>query len=155
MFECLVERALEQVDDQIAQLKKASLDPISVIVLAGGGGTSKYVIRRFQEHCQIRLGGTVMVRRDARAWSAISRGAAIRGLESGMVVSRESKRAYGLGCHKAFDGSIDEEEKSFDCPIFRKRGLNRIEWIIHKVRHQLPRLRETDTVVRGIRLCRA
>lgn len=136
MFEELIEKALQQFDKQVAQLARLNRKPISMVVLAGGGGTSKYVISRFQEHCQKRLGGTVMVRRDGRAWSAVARGAAVRGLESGTVVSRESKRAYGLLCHKKFDESIDEEEDSFQCPVFGKRARDRMDWILHKVRQQ-------------------
>jgi hypothetical protein len=100
MFEHFVEKALEQVDNQIAQLRKRGQEPISIIVLAGGGGTSKYVISRFQDHCLSNLGGKVIVRRDERSWSAVTRGAATRGLEGGMVISRESKRAYGFVCHQ-------------------------------------------------------
>lgn len=100
MFERLIEKALEQVDNQVAQLKRAGLKPVSMIVLAGGGALSKYVIRRFQEHCQERLGG-IMVRRDENSWSTVVRGGAVRGLESGMVVSRESKKAYGLVCTRS------------------------------------------------------
>ncbi len=134
MFEPVIETALEQVNNQIAQLKKKGLTPISMIVLAGGGGTSKYILSRFQEHCQTKLGGNVVVRRDPRAWSAVVRGSAIRGLESGMVVSRESKRAYGFVCHQAFDEAVDDEENSFECPIFGKRVRDCMDWILQKAR---------------------
>jgi hypothetical protein len=134
MFESVVVKALEQVDDQSAKLKKKDLKPLSVIVLAGGGATSKYVFSRLQEYCKTRLGETVMVRRDSRAWSAVTRGAAIRGLESGVVVSRESKRAYGFVCHQKFDDELHDEEESFHCPIYGKRVCDRMDWILEKVR---------------------
>jgi hypothetical protein len=134
MFEHLIQKALEQVDDQIDQLTKKGLTPISMIVLAGGGGTSKYVISRFQEHCLSRLGGKVTVRRDERSWSAVTRGAATRALEGGMVISRESKRAYGFVCHQKFDEAVDDEEDSFECPVFGKRVRNCMDWLLLKVR---------------------
>ena len=138
MFECLTQRALEQFDEQIARLEKLGKEPISMLVLAGGGATSKYIISKFQEHCQKRSDSTVMVTRDGRAWSAVSRGGATRGLESGMVVSRDAKKAYGLVCHKKFDESIDDEEDSFQCPVFGKRGRDRMDWILQKVTQQVP-----------------
>jgi hypothetical protein len=114
MFEHLIEKALEQVDNQIAQLRKRGQKPISITVLAG----------RFQDHCLSNLGGKVIVRRDERSWSAVTRGAATRGLEGGMVISRESKRAYGFVCHQKFDEDVDDEEDSFECPVFGKRVRN-------------------------------
>lgn len=144
MFERLIEKALEQVDNQVAQLKRAGLKPVSMIVLAGGGALSKYIIRRFQEHCQEKL-GRIMVRRDENSWSTVVRGGAVRGLESGMVISRESKKAYGLVCHKEFDESIDDEEDSFVCPIFGKRARGRMDWILHQVMEQILKFTVTDT----------
>jgi len=124
MFEHLIQKALDQVDDQIDQLKNKGLKPISIIVLAGGGGTSKYVISRFQDHCLSRLDGKVIVHRDERSWSAVTRGAATRGLEGGMVISRESKRAYGFACHQQFNEEVDDEADSFECPVYGKRVRN-------------------------------
>jgi hypothetical protein len=138
MFEPVIEEALKQLSNQITHLKKASRKPMSMVVLAGGGGTSRYMISRFQQFCQTELGGTVTVRRDGRAWSAVVRGAAVKGLEGGVIVSQESPRAYGFVCHKQFDESIDNEEDSFQCPIYGKRGSNRMDWILHQVAQQFP-----------------
>lgn len=124
-----------------------------MIVLAGGGGKSKYVINRFKEHCQEKLPGSIIVRRDERGWSAVVRGGAVRGLESGTVVSRESKRAFGLVCHQKFEESVDDEEDSFQCPIFGKRARDRMDWILHQVPQQARRFLETDSQLRATRLC--
>jgi hypothetical protein len=134
MFEHLIEKALEQVDNQIAQLRKRGQKPISITVLAGGGGTSKYVTSRFQDHCLSNLGGKLIVRRDERSWSAVTRGAATRGLEAGVVISRESKRAYGFVCHQKFDEDVDDEEDSFECAVFGKRVRNCMDWFLLKVK---------------------
>lgn len=138
MFASVIEEALQQLSKQITRVKKAGREPISMVILAGGGGTSQYLISMFQEYCKTELGGTVTVRRDGRAWSAIARGAAVKGLEGGVIVSQESPRAYGFACHKQFDSSIDKEEDSFHCPIFGKRANNRMNWILHQVLQQSP-----------------
>lgn len=133
MFEHVVQEALKQLDNQVAQLSKAGKKPISVLVLAGGGGTSRYVICRFQEHSQSRLDGNISVRRDIQAWSAVSRGGAIRGLENGTIVSREAKRAYGFACHQKFNAFIDKEEDSWECPSLGKRAPDHMGWILKRV----------------------
>ncbi|KAF7506964.1 hypothetical protein GJ744_011095 [Endocarpon pusillum] len=132
IFEPVIQEGLKQLHNQISRLKKAGRKPVSMVVLAGGGGTSRYVIHRFQEYCATALGGTVTVRRDGRAWSAVVRGAAVKGLEGGVIVSQEAPRAYGFVCHKQVDGSIDNEEDSFQCPIYGKRASNRMDSILHQ-----------------------
>lgn len=152
MYEDLLEKAFAELHDQITRLEKADQEPISMIILAGGGGTSPYVISRFQEHCRSKLGDKgVIVRRDSRAWTAVVRGGAVRGLESGVVVSEDTPRSYGFACHKKFEESIDDENDSFECPEGGKRGPDRMDWIVHKVIQRLSKLREADFPNREIR----
>jgi len=133
MFKPVVEKALGLVDEQLALLKKDKKSPFRVIALCGGLGTSEYVWKKFKEYCQIALNDKVQLVTDERAWSAVVRGAAVRGLDGSVVLSKKAKRAYGLGVHQRFREGVDNEEESFICPVGGKRAPGYIDWVVKKV----------------------
>lgn len=47
----------------------------------------------------------------ANAWSAVVRGAVLRGLEGGIVRSRLARRSYGIECHETFDPDRHHESE--------------------------------------------
>lgn len=99
--------------------------------LCGGLGSSPYVHRRFQDFCGERLDGECEVLRDHRAWSAVVRGAAIRGLNGNTVLAKKAKICYGIAIHRKFVEGVDNEEDSFWCKAKdEKRARGYIAWFI-------------------------
>ena len=134
MFEPVIENGIALIKKQLQYLKEEKEQTFKVIALCGGLGSSQYVWTRFQKFCNKELEGKVELVTDERAWSAVCRGAAVRGLEGSMVLSKRSKRAYGISVHQPFREGVDKEEDSFYCPIKGKRALGYMEWHLRRVR---------------------
>ncbi len=132
MFEPVADRAIRLATNQLQYLREEEESPYRVIALCGGLGQSEYIWQKFEQFCEDFLGGQVELVTDDQAWSAIVRGAATRGLEGSMVLSKRSKRSYGIGCHQAFGEGIDKEEDAFDCPIGGKRADHYVEFSLLK-----------------------
>lgn len=120
------------MNQQLKALKKAKQSPFDVVCLCGGLGGSKYVHRKFKEYCKEKVKGDCVVITDAQAWSAVARGAAIRGLEGSVVLSKRAKRYYGIGVHMPFKSGVDKEKDAFMCPIGGKRAEGYVKWIVKK-----------------------
>lgn len=131
MFNPIIDKALALVDEQLALLKKEKKDAFKVIALCGGLGGSEYVWYKFKEFGE-KFGGHIQLVTDEGAWSAVCRGAAIRGLDGSMVLSKKVKRAIGIGVHQEFRKGIDKEEDSFMCPIKGKRAPGYIDWVVKR-----------------------
>ena len=68
-------------------------------------------------------------------WSAIARGAALRGLKPRSTIdSRKCRRSYGVRAHRDFIEGQDLEEHAFHCPIYGKRHDGVMKWHVRKVR---------------------
>jgi hypothetical protein len=133
IFEPVIEVAFGLIEEQRKQLKKEDTSIFKTIALCGGLGTSTYIWARFDEFCRLRLAGEVQLVTDERAWSAVARGAAIRGLEGSIVLTKRARRSYGLGCHQEFEEGVDDEENAFQCPLKGKRAAGYIDWLMTKV----------------------
>jgi hypothetical protein len=133
MFDPVVDKAFGLIKDQVDQLKKEDEEPFKIIAMCGGLGSSAYVFERFEQYCKTELIGSVKVVRDRRPWSAVVRGAAVRGLEGSMVISKRARRAYGLSLHRKFDPNIHKEEYTYRCPVKGKRAKGYIDWQVKKV----------------------
>lgn len=108
---------------------------VSAILLVGGFGASEYLRQRLFKDLKSTRNPDVEVEilQPTNAWSAVVRGAVLRGLEGGIVRSRHARRNYGVNCTQAFDSNVhDEAEKylsSFDgTPRVRDRAF----WYIKK-----------------------
>ena len=97
--------AFDLVEDQIERFKVEGLKlgtkgaKIDMILLAGGLGTSSYVWQQFSSFCDKNLKGKCELLTDPQAWSAPVRGAAIRGQNGNLVLSKKAKRM--LWCRRA------------------------------------------------------
>lgn len=132
MFDPVIEKAIALIDLQRSTLKKEKKPIFKVICLCGGLGSSDYVEFRFQEYIDTVLIGQCMLVKNSRAWSAVVRGAAIRGLDGSFVLAKKSKCFYGIGVHQAFEEGVDDEAKSFICPIKGKRADGYVDWVVKK-----------------------
>ncbi|KAL7275880.1 hypothetical protein RUND412_001157 [Rhizina undulata] len=93
IFDPIIDRIVELVDDQIRRVR-AKGGKVSAILLVGGFGASEYLRKRLLEHDFV--GGRVEVMQPRNAWSAITRGALIRGLTGSFVKDQIARRHYGL-----------------------------------------------------------
>lgn len=133
MFQPVLDAAFGLIDEQLLALKRAKKPPFKVVCLCGGLGSSEYVWHKFEAHCQKRLPNQCQLVTDERAWSAVVRGAAVRGLDGSMVLAKRAKRCYGIEVHQDFREGIDDEAKSFVCPVLgKKRAEDYIEWIVKR-----------------------
>jgi hypothetical protein len=137
LFDPVVEKAVALIKKQLKLLKDEKEHPFKVIALCGGLGSSEYIWMKLKEFCADTLKGEVLLVTDERAWSAVCRGAAVRGLEGSMVLSKKARRAYGIVVHQVFRKGIDKEKDSFICPIKGKRAPGYMEWHLRRVCYPL------------------
>lgn len=122
MFEPSLKIAFGLIDRQSEKLVKLNKPGFDIMCLCGGLGSSEYVWKRFKEYSIAKLQGKCAIFTDSRAWSAVVRGAATRGLCGSLVLSKTAKRAYGIGIHQEFREGIDDEEDAWECPTKGKRA---------------------------------
>jgi hypothetical protein len=69
------------------------------------------------------------------SWSAIARGATVKGLESDgrtAIKFRKCRRHYGTACTNAFLSGVHREVDSYICPFTgEKRASNQMSWLVH------------------------
>lgn len=130
LFEPVVEKAFAIIDQISAKLEAEDLPGFRIMCLCGGLGSSEYMWRRFQGYVKEKLDGKCEIFTDDRAWSAVVRGAAIRGLSGSLVLSKRAKRAYGIGIHQTFQEGVDDEADMWMCPAKGKRARGYVSWTI-------------------------
>ena len=103
------------------------------ILLVGGLGSSRYLHTKLNQWIKEKMKGKHELVTPERPWSAISEGAAIRGLGKCPVEWRRSRDWIGIMLHKAFDEDKHEEEDAYICPDTGKRAKNQMEWQVQRV----------------------
>lgn len=76
-----------------------------------------------------------------RAWSAIARGAAIRGLESekAPILFRRARDNIGIVVHEKWDAVKHETQDYTTCPLHGPRAKNQMRWHIIRVSRAMGR----------------
>ncbi|MCJ1471604.1 hypothetical protein MMC13_000244 [Lambiella insularis] len=132
MFDSVVQEVIELVQDQIRQCQK----PVKAILLVGGFGQSAYLRDRLRQTLKT---SDVEVMQSPNGWTAVVRGALIKGLActsqsyaTVQITGRAARKNYGIETSKAFDAAIhDRTRRSWDpfSGMFRSRT---IDWFIEK-----------------------
>lgn len=130
MFEPTIQKGFALIDDICDKLETEGLAPFRIMCFCGGLGSSEYIWRRFNEYANDKVKGGCQTFQDIRAWSAVARGAATRGLSGSLVLSKRAKRAYGIGIHQTFRDGVDDERDLEICPIKGKRARGYVSWTI-------------------------
>lgn len=120
--------AFDIIDEILAKLDKERKARFDIMCLCGGLGSSEYVWKRFDEYKRAKFGESCQIQTDPRAWSAVVRGATIRGLQGSLVLERRAKRAYGVGIHQQFQEGIDSEVDAELCPVKGKIARGYVYW---------------------------
>ncbi|KAK6495774.1 hypothetical protein TWF481_002820 [Arthrobotrys musiformis] len=130
-FDPIVEQIIELIQGQIDAVYDTGPIP-KYVFLVGGFGESDYLISRLSAHKFGKAGQVEIISPDD-AWSAVSRGAVLRGLEGSLVTNRRCRRNYGTRINTIFDPTIHHEEDAFySTDTGMKMARNQVSWIVEK-----------------------
>ncbi|KAK5737794.1 hypothetical protein LTR17_006442 [Elasticomyces elasticus] len=105
LFRPIIDDIISLVEGQIAQLRGAGLE-VDGLVLVGGFGQSECLLQYLKSQFSNGPRG-IEVLQPVNAWTAVVRGAVLRGLEGGeLVTSRKARRHYGVRCRKLYDAAL-------------------------------------------------
>ncbi|KAI1008496.1 hypothetical protein CEK26_012900 [Fusarium fujikuroi] len=124
---------------------------VSGIVLVGGFGQSDYLYRRLKNHFtsaapppyserpthananSTQEAGSIEVMQPVYAWTAVVRGAVLRGLEGNMVISRKSRMHYGTSYATVYDEDKHSVSERYWSPLWERWMVSdRMQWHIAK-----------------------
>lgn len=161
IFEPVVREVTELVQGQVDGLRRAG-GVVSGIVLVGGFGQSDYLYRRLKSHFTSAApppyserpthgrapggeaapaepgapadNGSIEVMQPVYAWTAVVRGAVLRGLEGNMVISRKSRMHYGTSYATVYDEDKHSVSERYWSPLWERWMVSdRMQWHIAKV----------------------
>jgi hypothetical protein len=136
LFHLSVSTSWDLVKEQARLIKKTGGPKVEVIVLCGGLGSSPYVRDKFKTLCQKDFKKEVTLIQPLKPWSAVCRGAALRGLQDGPILSRRSRASYGFAAHEDFKPEKHKEVDAIWDQEFGKRAKDQMFWPVEKVRIQ-------------------
>lgn len=135
IFEPVVQEVCDLVQGQVDTLRSKG-GVVSGIVLVGGFGQSNYLYRRLKSHFATtappppyserptHAGGastqSLEVMQPVYAWTAVVRGAVLRGLEGNMVVSRKSRMYYGTSYATVYDEDKHSVSERYWSPLWER-----------------------------------
>ena len=131
IFEPIVQQVIDLISKQFLEVLKSANGPISAILLVGGFGSSEYLYRRVSAWSN----GKISILQPRNAWTAVVRGAIIRGLQGDVaaVQSRLSRRYYGVVHDSSFDSTKHRpEEKRWHELRCEWVVRNRMQWYIRR-----------------------
>ncbi|KAI9760251.1 MAG: hypothetical protein M4579_001765 [Chaenotheca gracillima] len=148
IFEPVVREVCELVEGQVEGLRSKG-GIVSGIVLVGGFGQSNYLYKRLEAHfntaapppyterpTHAAANGdpkAVEIMQPLYAWTAVVRGAVLRGLEGSMVVSRRSRWHYGTSYATVFDEELHPVSDRYWSPLWERWMVSdRMQWHIKK-----------------------
>ncbi|KAJ4423446.1 hypothetical protein N0V82_001919 [Gnomoniopsis sp. IMI 355080] len=149
IFEPVVKEVCDLVSGQVETLR-AKGGVVSGIILVGGFGQSDYLYRRLKAHftsvapppyserpshahITSEQGGSIEVMQPVYAWTAVVRGAVLRGLEGNMVISRKARMHYGTSYATVFDEEKHSVSERYWSPLWERWMVSdRMQWHIAK-----------------------
>lgn len=146
IFDPVVRAVCELVEGQVEGIRRKN-GVVSGIVLVGGFGQSNYLYSTLKSHFNTAApppyselpthsanGMAVEVMQPVNAWTAVVRGAVLRGLEGSMVVSRRSRWAYGTSYATVYDPERHPASDRYWSPLWERWMVSdRMQWHIAKV----------------------
>ncbi|KAK5175356.1 uncharacterized protein LTR77_000495 [Saxophila tyrrhenica] len=144
MFQPIIAEVVGLIHGQLEELRKKG-KTVASIVLVGGFGQSKCLHKVLTHHfgktvatrLPKRVGASlngVEILQPSNTWTAVVRGAVLRGLEGvDMVTSRMSRRHYGVAANEKFYPSIHPAHcKEWDEEEAQYKAKDRMSWYIKK-----------------------
>ena len=152
IFEPVVKEVCDLVQGQVDGIRQKG-GIVSGIVLVGGFGQSNYLYTRLKAHFNTAApppyserpthaqatalieNGSVEVMQPVNAWTAVVRGAVLRGLEGSMVVSRKARMHYGTSYATVYDEDKHQVSERYWSPLWERWMVSdRMQWHITKAR---------------------
>ncbi|KAI1781160.1 actin-like ATPase domain-containing protein [Hypoxylon cercidicola] len=151
IFEPVVKEVCDLVQGQVDGLRgKGGI--VSGIILVGGFGQSDYLYRRLKSHFTSAApppyterpthatlvaandgNGNIEVMQPVYAWTAVVRGAVLRGLEGNMVISRKARMHYGTSYATVYDAEKHNVSERYWSPLWERWMVSdRMQWHIAK-----------------------
>ncbi|KAF2741105.1 actin-like ATPase domain-containing protein [Polyplosphaeria fusca] len=148
IFDPVVQEVIDLVEGQVNSIRqKGGL--VCGIVLVGGFGQSNYLYSRMKAHfnnappppyterpthaAALSASQTIEVMHPMYAWTAVVRGAVLRGLEGSMVMSRRSRWHYGTSYATVFDEAKHPISDRYWSPLWERWMVSdRMQWHIAK-----------------------
>ncbi|KAK7948223.1 hypothetical protein PG997_001228 [Apiospora hydei] len=153
-----IKEIFEPVAKEVCDLVQGQVDTVrskggivSGIVLVGGFGQSDYLYRRLKAHFTsaapppyterpthssgnaIIENGSIEVMQPLYAWTAVVRGAVLRGLEGNMVISRKARNHYGTSYATVYDEDKHSVSERYWSPLWERWMVSdRMQWHIAK-----------------------
>jgi hypothetical protein len=152
-----VKNIFEPVIDEVTALVEGQVDAIrekggevSGIILVGGFGQSNYLYTRLKDHFNTpgppkysdkptheaarEPQQAIEILQPMHAWTAVVRGAVVRGLEGSLVEKRRSRWYYGTSYATVFDETKHPVNDRYWSPLWEKWMVSdRMQWHISKV----------------------
>ncbi|KAI0011688.1 actin-like ATPase domain-containing protein [Xylariaceae sp. FL0662B] len=150
IFEPVVQEVCDLVQGQVNGLRSKG-GIVSGIILVGGFGQSDYLYRRLKAHFTSAApppyterpthattsleseNPNIEVMQPLYAWTAVVRGAVLRGLEGNMVVSRKARMHYGTSYATVYDETKHSVSERYWSPLWERWMVSdRMQWHIAK-----------------------
>ncbi|PWW76350.1 actin-like ATPase domain-containing protein [Tuber magnatum] len=133
IFDPVVQEIVQLVQQQVKEVEKTKTCQVKALVLVGGFGESEYLRSRLQNQIRTIDGRKPSILQPPNAWTAVVRGAVMRGLEGEIVRIRKAPSSYGNLCTELFiegvhpkrDGYIDRHTGEYRCN-------RRVRWYVRK-----------------------
>ncbi|KXT17946.1 hypothetical protein AC579_5945 [Pseudocercospora musae] len=148
IFEPIIDEVVALVEGQVNAIKD-KCGNVSGIILVGGFGQSNYLYARLKQHFNAppppvyterpthaaaqAPQHAVEVLQPLHAWTAVVRGACVRGLEGSLVEKRRSRWHYGTSYATVFDESKHPMSDRYWSPLWERWMVSdRMQWHIAK-----------------------
>ena len=151
IFEPVIKQVIELVEGQVDAIKEKN-GRVSGIILVGGFGQSNYLYTRLKKHFnsappppyserpthEIAASQSVEVLQPLHAWTAVVRGAVLRGIEGSLVEKRRSRWHYGTSYATVFDEAVHPIGDRYWSPLWERWMVSdRMQWHVNKVRRSI------------------
>lgn len=161
IFDPVVKEVCDLVQGQVDNLRGKG-QTVSGIILVGGFGQSDYLYRKLKSHFTSTMApppytevptqqgphltgsligsnnNSIEVMQPVYAWTAVVRGAVLRGLEGNMVISRKARMHYGTSYATVYDEEKHSVTERYWSPLWERWMVSdRMQWHIAKVRFSL------------------
>lgn len=151
IFDPVIKEVCDLVQGQVETLRSKG-GIVSGIILVGGFGQSDYLYRRLKNHFASAAPppysehpthqqpiashegfSAIEVMQPVYAWTAVVRGAVLRGLEGNMVISRKARMHYGTSYATVFDEEKHSVTERYWSPLWERWMVSdRMQWHIAK-----------------------
>ncbi|EPS43127.1 hypothetical protein H072_2875 [Dactylellina haptotyla CBS 200.50] len=130
-FDPIMQQIIDLIQGQVDAIFDSGSTP-KYVFLVGGFGESDYLLGKLSNHSFGKAGKIEIINPDD-AWSAVSRGAVLRGLEGSLVTNRRCRRNYGTRINTVFDPTMHHDEDAFySTDTGMKMARNQVSWIVEK-----------------------